>query len=268
MAKLVVSRWASGGSGLRGVRVLSNGAGSVVGDTNSLALGSLSSAAPCLIRGPATLSQVRRGAGAGVAHLDTVFSAALKALLEKQTGCASQLSCRPLARSQVVRGIRFRNPSRVADECLLACGVRGFEARVRRAWLLPLSSQSRLSDRSLGSGQGAGRMLGEVVASERVEPVARRHPCDEMTPDERLLGDDLRGDSTLFAREDSVEAAWRVLNPILGNVTRSTSTSLSADDHPVRWRRGLPAEQGRTLGAVGSGQGPRPPSRQADGSLR
>jgi glucose-6-phosphate 1-dehydrogenase len=38
-----------------------------------------------------------------------------------------------------------------------------------------------------------------------------------MTPYERLLGDALRGDAALFTRGDTVEAAWRVVDPILGN---------------------------------------------------
>jgi glucose-6-phosphate 1-dehydrogenase len=36
---------------------------------------------------------------------------------------------------------------------------------------------------------------------------------------ERLLGDAMRGDSTLFARADEVEAAWRVVDPVLGAAT-------------------------------------------------
>ena len=40
-----------------------------------------------------------------------------------------------------------------------------------------------------------------------------------MPPYERLLGDAMRGDPTLFVREDSVEAAWSVVDPVLGNVT-------------------------------------------------
>jgi glucose-6-phosphate 1-dehydrogenase len=35
----------------------------------------------------------------------------------------------------------------------------------------------------------------------------------------RLLGDAIKGDATLFAREDSLEAQWRVVEPILGNAT-------------------------------------------------
>jgi glucose-6-phosphate 1-dehydrogenase len=36
-----------------------------------------------------------------------------------------------------------------------------------------------------------------------------------MGPYERLLGDAIRGDSSLFTRDDGVEAAWRVVDPIL-----------------------------------------------------
>jgi glucose-6-phosphate 1-dehydrogenase len=32
---------------------------------------------------------------------------------------------------------------------------------------------------------------------------------------ERLLGDAMNGDQTLFAREDIVEAAWSIVNPLL-----------------------------------------------------
>jgi glucose-6-phosphate 1-dehydrogenase len=60
---------------------------------------------------------------------------------------------------------------------------------------------------------------GELMVGERIELVACRQPPDEMGPYERLLGDAADGDATLFAREDSVEAAWRVVNPVLGNVT-------------------------------------------------
>jgi glucose-6-phosphate 1-dehydrogenase len=49
-----------------------------------------------------------------------------------------------------------------------------------------------------------------------VEMEASRHPVpDEMDAYERLLGDAMRGDATLFAREDSVEEAWRIVDPVL-----------------------------------------------------
>ncbi len=49
-----------------------------------------------------------------------------------------------------------------------------------------------------------------------VQLVARHQSGDERPPYERLLGDASRGDATLFARKDDVEAAWRVVDPILG----------------------------------------------------
>jgi glucose-6-phosphate 1-dehydrogenase len=63
------------------------------------------------------------------------------------------------------------------------------------------------------------KVPGEAVRGEAVELVARHHPGDEMAAYERLLGDAMRGDPMLFVREDSVEAAWKVVDAVLGNVT-------------------------------------------------
>jgi glucose-6-phosphate 1-dehydrogenase len=63
------------------------------------------------------------------------------------------------------------------------------------------------------------KVPGEKMRGEVVELVAHHHPGNEMLPYERLLEDAMRGDASLFVREDSVEAAWEVVNPILGNVT-------------------------------------------------
>ena len=58
---------------------------------------------------------------------------------------------------------------------------------------------------------------GEALIGEDVELIAHHHAADEMPPYERLLRDAMRGDQTLFAREDTVEDAWRVVDPILTN---------------------------------------------------
>jgi len=42
---------------------------------------------------------------------------------------------------------------------------------------------------------------------------------DEIEAYERLLTDAMKGESLLFVREDAVEAAWAVVNPILGDAT-------------------------------------------------
>lgn len=54
------------------------------------------------------------------------------------------------------------------------------------------------------------------TASECVETVMTEHPRPgEMDAYERLLGEAMEGDQTLFAREDYVEEAWRIVDPIL-----------------------------------------------------
>jgi glucose-6-phosphate 1-dehydrogenase len=53
-------------------------------------------------------------------------------------------------------------------------------------------------------------------SSELSELIAARHPsAKEMDAYERLLGDAMAGDATLFAREDYVEEAWRIVDPVL-----------------------------------------------------
>jgi glucose-6-phosphate 1-dehydrogenase len=55
---------------------------------------------------------------------------------------------------------------------------------------------------------------------ETVEIIASSHPCpDEMDPYERVLGDAMAGDATIFARQDYVEEAWRIVDPVLKATT-------------------------------------------------
>ena len=57
---------------------------------------------------------------------------------------------------------------------------------------------------------------GEPMKGEAIEMVASRHPRpEEMDAYERVLGDAMAGDSTLFARQDYVEEAWRIVDPVL-----------------------------------------------------
>lgn len=63
------------------------------------------------------------------------------------------------------------------------------------------------------------KVPGERRVGEDVELVAARSEGDAMAPYERLLGDALRGDSSLFASDRTIEAQWRIVDPILGNVT-------------------------------------------------
>ncbi len=58
---------------------------------------------------------------------------------------------------------------------------------------------------------------GEAMVGEPVELEVLRHERHALAPYERLLGDAMEGDATLFARQDEVEAAWEVVDRVLGN---------------------------------------------------
>jgi glucose-6-phosphate 1-dehydrogenase len=61
---------------------------------------------------------------------------------------------------------------------------------------------------------------GEHMVSEPTELKMVHHVDDgEMDAYERLLGDAMQGDATLFSRQDSVEAAWAIVEPILTGTT-------------------------------------------------
>ncbi len=59
----------------------------------------------------------------------------------------------------------------------------------------------------------------ELVSKPTHLSVVEDHTADEVDAYERLLGDAMRGDALLFVREDAVEAAWAIVDPILGNTT-------------------------------------------------
>jgi glucose-6-phosphate 1-dehydrogenase len=65
-----------------------------------------------------------------------------------------------------------------------------------------------------------GRRAIEMIATRHTEP-------QEMEAYERVLTDAMAGDPTLFARQDYVEEAWRIIDPMLRNLPRV----LSYDPH-------------------------------------
>ncbi|MBL8799360.1 MAG: glucose-6-phosphate dehydrogenase, partial [Planctomycetia bacterium] len=60
----------------------------------------------------------------------------------------------------------------------------------------------------VSGAQETDSQLVEMVACHHADP-------EEMDAYERVLGDALAGDATLFAREDYVEEAWRIVDPVL-----------------------------------------------------
>jgi glucose-6-phosphate 1-dehydrogenase len=89
---------------------------------------------------------------------------------------------------------------------------------------------------------------GEAMIGEDVSLVEHHIPGDEMEPYERLLGDAMHGDRTLFGSEADVEAAWRIVDPIMHN-----------DEPPYEYDDGSwgPAEAERIATGIGGWIEPR-----------
>jgi glucose-6-phosphate 1-dehydrogenase len=85
---------------------------------------------------------------------------------------------------------------------------------------------------------------GEAMAGRDVELLASEDEARDMLPYERLLGDALRGDASLFAREDAVEAQWRIVDPMLYREAPPCAYE------PGRWG---PAEADRLVAAIPGG---------------
>lgn len=103
------------------------------------------------------------------------------------------------------------------------------------------------------------KKTGEAMVGEPVELVVRQAPGDQMMPYERLLGDAIRGDATLFVREEGVEAAWSVVDPILGNATPVLKYE------PNTWG---PAEADQIIAADGGWHNPEPSGEKAKGAAK
>jgi glucose-6-phosphate 1-dehydrogenase len=89
---------------------------------------------------------------------------------------------------------------------------------------------------------------GQDADSETAEMLGTRLPAaEEMDAYERLLGDALQGDATPFAREDYVEEAWRIVEPVL------THALPVHEYEPGTWG---PGEVQRALSPPGGWQNP------------
>jgi glucose-6-phosphate 1-dehydrogenase len=74
----------------------------------------------------------------------------------------------------------------------------------------------RLGPETVIAVSARAKAPGEAMAGEVVNLSVCHQAAGQMEPYERLIGDAMVGDSTLFAREDAVEAAWAVVEPVLG----------------------------------------------------
>jgi glucose-6-phosphate 1-dehydrogenase len=94
---------------------------------------------------------------------------------------------------------------------------------------------------------------GERMVGNDLELELQRQAADDMPPYQRLLGDASRGIGELFSRQDLVEAQWRVVEPILGNVTPAYVYE------PGSWG---PEEAQQLIGAEGPWINPRKPNNE------
>ena len=169
-------------------------------------------------------------------HPDALRDAKLRAFRAMQ----------PLAARDVVRGQfrGYRNEAGVASDstvetfaairlCMTSDRWKGVPFYIRAGKRLPTSATEirveldrpgnyvrfRLSPDVIISIGATAKAPGEAMVGEHVELVARQCEGDAMSPYERLLGDAVRGDAMLFVREDEVETAWTVVEPVLDNAT-------------------------------------------------
>ncbi len=110
--------------------------------------------------------------------------------------------CLPVTATEVY--VRFRPPA--SDVFGLGPGrvVNGLQFRIH--------PESRVSFTLIGKKPGAWWHPQAEVLSFADQPAA------EMRPYDRLIGAALSGNRGLFARQDTVEAAWEVVDPVLGDV--------------------------------------------------
>jgi len=93
------------------------------------------------------------------------------------------------------------------------------------------------------------KVPGDRMIGSDVELILTRQPAGDKPPYQRLLGDAMHGISDLFTREDIVDAEWRIVDGVLGNVT------------PVyRYKTGTwgPAEADQLVGTDGHWLNPKP----------
>ena len=109
--------------------------------------------------------------------------------------------CLPVTVTEVL--VEFKQP----PQAVFGTGETGHPNYLR--FRLGPTVETALSARS--------KVLGETMTGHDVELLARSETLNGILPYERLLGDAMRGDQLLFASEDGIEAAWRVVDPALSN---------------------------------------------------
>jgi glucose-6-phosphate 1-dehydrogenase len=110
--------------------------------------------------------------------------------------------CMPVTATEV--SIKFKRPPHDAFGLGTAAVANGLRFRINPETQAVLTLN--------GKKPGAGWQP-EVQDLTFIE-----HPGADMRPYDRLIGAALNGERWLFAQQDTVEAAWRVVDPVLGDV--------------------------------------------------
>ncbi len=121
----------------------------------------------------------------------------------------------------------------------------------------PFSSHLRVRvgpDVAIGMGVRV-KVPGERMVGRDVDLALTSCRRDEKPPYQRLFADAMRGDPELFATQDGVEAAWRVVDPVLGDATPLYTYE------PGTWG---PAETQELIGEDGPWVDPVPPNEEAE----
>jgi glucose-6-phosphate 1-dehydrogenase len=119
---------------------------------------------------------------------------------------------------------------------------------------IPLTGRSnylrfRLSPSSAVALAARVKLAGQDFVGEQRELYLLEEQAGEATPYERLLGDAIVGDGALFTREDAVEAAWAVVEPVLKTHQRA---------HPYKRGSWGPKAADAIVAAHGGWHNPRP----------
>ena len=145
--------------------------------------------------------------------------------------------CMPVTATEVLVRLR-RPPQRVFSGIELQSGPPNhFRFRLGPDVEIALGTQVR------GSEKGSGNA---------VELFACRDRSEMVEPYDRLLGEAMEGEALLFAREDEVEAAWAIVDPILKK------------GHPLfEYEPGTwgPSQADVLLAQLGGWHEPKPPTR-------
>ena len=110
--------------------------------------------------------------------------------------------CMPVTATEVT--VRFRRPPRDTFDVA--------PQQIRNSLRFRIWPNAEVGLTLVGKKQGPGWQ------PQREELTFAEQPAGDMRPYDRLIGAALGGERWLFAAQDTVEAAWRVVDPVLGDV--------------------------------------------------